>query len=122
MTKYLKPDLLIIDDMDQMLPAKGGEILWKSSCGATKRSTLMTSNRPIEEWGNSVRRAAASANPGPTAPPRRDHRDQRPQPIGCRKRQRAHGQEARATPKNQSEIRRCAQRVGWDPRFPKPLL
>src|SRR5207245_10288234 len=53
MTKYLKPDLLIIDDMGlKVLPAKGGEILLEIIMRRYEnRSTLMTSNRPIEEWG-----------------------------------------------------------------------
>ena len=53
MSKYLKPDLLIIDDMGlKVLPAKGGEILLEIIMRRYEnRSTLMTSNRPIEEWG-----------------------------------------------------------------------
>jgi DNA replication protein DnaC len=53
MAKYLKPDLLIIDDMGlKVLPAKGGEILLEIIMRRYEnRSTLMTSNRPIEEWG-----------------------------------------------------------------------
>lgn len=51
--KYLKPDLLIIDDMGlKILPAKGGEILLEIIMRRYEnRSTMMTSNRPIEEWG-----------------------------------------------------------------------
>ena len=51
--KYLKPDLLIIDDMGlKILPAKSGEILLEIIMRRYEnRSTLMTSNRPIEEWG-----------------------------------------------------------------------
>jgi len=53
MAKYLKPDLLIIDDMGlKVLPAKGGEILLEIIMRRYEnRSTFMTSNRPIEEWG-----------------------------------------------------------------------
>jgi DNA replication protein DnaC len=53
LTKYLKPDLLIIDDMGlKVLPAKSGEILLEIIMRRYEnRSTLMTSNRPIEEWG-----------------------------------------------------------------------
>jgi DNA replication protein DnaC len=53
MTKYLKPDLLIIDDMGlKILPPKSGEILLEIIMRRYEnRSTLMTSNRPIEEWG-----------------------------------------------------------------------
>lgn len=51
--KYLKPDLLIIDDMGlKVLPAKSGEILLEIIMRRYEnRSTMMTSNRPIEEWG-----------------------------------------------------------------------
>lgn len=50
---YLKPDLLIIDDMGlKTLPAKAGEILLEIILRRYEnRSTFMTSNRPIEEWG-----------------------------------------------------------------------
>jgi DNA replication protein DnaC len=50
---YLKPDLLIIDDMGlKTLPPRGGEILLEIIMRRYEnRSTLMTSNRPIEEWG-----------------------------------------------------------------------
>lgn len=53
LNKYLKPDLLIIDDMGlKILPAKGGEILLEIIMRRYEnRSTIMTSNRPIEEWG-----------------------------------------------------------------------
>ena len=53
MNKYLKPDLLIIDDMGlKILPPKSGEILLEIIMRRYEnRSTLMTSNRPIEEWG-----------------------------------------------------------------------
>ena len=51
--KYIKPDLLIIDDMGlKVLPAKSGEILLEIIMRRYEnRSTMMTSNRPIEEWG-----------------------------------------------------------------------
>jgi DNA replication protein DnaC len=53
LTGYLKPDLLIIDDMGlKVLPPKAGEILMEVIMRRYEvRSTLMTSNRPIEEWG-----------------------------------------------------------------------
>ena len=52
--KYLKPDLLIIDDMGlKILPPKGGEILLEIIMRRYEnRSTMMTSNRPIEEWAS----------------------------------------------------------------------
>ncbi|MCC7171490.1 MAG: ATP-binding protein, partial [Planctomycetes bacterium] len=51
--KYLRPDLLIIDDMGmKQLPKRSGEYLLEVIMRRyEKRSTLMTSNRPIEEWG-----------------------------------------------------------------------
>jgi len=51
--KYLKPDLLIIDDMGlKHLPRKSGEYLFEIIMRRYEnRSTIMTSNRPIEEWG-----------------------------------------------------------------------
>jgi DNA replication protein DnaC len=53
LARYLKPDLLIIDDMGlKSLPSKSGEILLEIIVRRYEnRSTLMTSNRPIEEWG-----------------------------------------------------------------------
>lgn len=51
--RYLKPDLLIIDDMGlKALPKHSGEYLLEVIMRRYEnRSTLMTSNRPIEEWG-----------------------------------------------------------------------
>ena len=53
LNKYLKSDLLIIDDMGlKILPPKSGEILLEIIMRRYEnRSTIMTSNRPIEEWG-----------------------------------------------------------------------
>ena len=53
LNKYLKPDLLIIDDMGlKILPPKSGEVLLEIIMRRYEnRSTIMTSNRPIEEWG-----------------------------------------------------------------------
>jgi DNA replication protein DnaC len=51
--RYLKPDLLIIDDMGmKQLPKKSGEFLFEVVMRRHGlRSTMMTSNRPIEDWG-----------------------------------------------------------------------
>jgi len=51
--RYLKPDLLIIDDMGmKQLPKKSGEFLFEIVMRRHGlRSTMMTSNRPIEDWG-----------------------------------------------------------------------
>jgi len=51
--KYLKPDLLIIDDMGlKALPKHSGEYLLEVVMRRYEnRSTLMTSNRPIQDWG-----------------------------------------------------------------------
>ena len=53
LARYLKAELLIIDDMGlKTLPLKAGEILLEIILRRYEnRSTLMTSNRPIEEWG-----------------------------------------------------------------------
>jgi DNA replication protein DnaC len=54
--RYLKPDLLIIDDMGlKQLPARSGESLFEIVMRRYEnRSTLMTSNRPLEEWGKLI--------------------------------------------------------------------
>jgi DNA replication protein DnaC len=56
LSRYLKPDLLIIDDMGlKQLPKKSGEYLFEIIMRRYEnRSTIMTSNRPIEEWGKLV--------------------------------------------------------------------
>jgi len=53
LARYLKPDLLIIDDMGiKRLPPQAGEYLFEIILRRYEnRSTVMTSNRPIEEWG-----------------------------------------------------------------------
>jgi DNA replication protein DnaC len=50
---YLKPDLVIIDDMGlKQLPKHSGEYLLEVVMRRYEnRSTIMTSNRPLEEWG-----------------------------------------------------------------------
>jgi len=51
--RYLKPDLLIIDDMGmKQLPKRSGEYLFEIILRRHEvKSTLMTSNRPLEDWG-----------------------------------------------------------------------
>ena len=53
MTKYLKPDLLIIDDMGiKQLPKRSGEYLFEIVMRRYEtKATIMTSNRPLEDWG-----------------------------------------------------------------------
>jgi DNA replication protein DnaC len=53
LTRYLKPDLLLIDDMGmKQLPKRGGEYLFEVVMRRYQvRSTMMTSNRPLEDWG-----------------------------------------------------------------------
>ncbi len=53
MAKYLKPDLLILDDMGlKQLPKKSGEYLFEIIMRRHQlHSTMMTSNRPLEDWG-----------------------------------------------------------------------
>jgi DNA replication protein DnaC len=51
--RYLKPDLLIIDDMGiKQLPRHSGECLFEIIMRRYEtKSTVMTSNRPLEDWG-----------------------------------------------------------------------
>ena len=53
LTKYLKPDLLCIDDfgMKHFPPKSADTLLELIVRRHQNRSTLLTSNRPIEEWG-----------------------------------------------------------------------
>lgn len=56
LTKYLKCELLIIDDMGiKPLPGNSGEYFFEIIMRRyEKRSTIMTSNRPLEEWGKLI--------------------------------------------------------------------
>jgi len=56
LARYLKPDLLIIDDMGMKnLPKHSGEYLFEIIMRRYEtRSTIMTSNRPLEDWGKLV--------------------------------------------------------------------
>jgi DNA replication protein DnaC len=56
LSKYLKPDLLIIDDMGmKQLPKHSGEYLFEIIMRRYEtRSTMMTSNRPLEDWGKLI--------------------------------------------------------------------
>jgi DNA replication protein DnaC len=56
LAKYLKPDLLIIDDMGlKQLPRRSGEVLFEIIMRRYEnRSTMMTSNRPLEDWGKLI--------------------------------------------------------------------
>jgi len=56
LTKYLKPDLLIVDDMGMKnLPKRSGEFLFEIIMRRYEnRSTMMTSNRPLEDWGKLI--------------------------------------------------------------------
>lgn len=56
MAKYLKPDLLILDDMGmKQLPKRSGEFLFEIIMRRHEvKSTLMTSNRPLEDWGKLI--------------------------------------------------------------------
>jgi DNA replication protein DnaC len=53
LARYLKPDLLIVDDMGmKQLPKRSGEYLFEIIMRRYEtRSTVMTSNRPLEDWG-----------------------------------------------------------------------
>jgi DNA replication protein DnaC len=54
--RYLKPDLLIIDDMGmKQLPKRSGEYLFEIIMRRHElRSTMMTSNRPLDDWGKLI--------------------------------------------------------------------
>ena len=51
--RYLRPDVLLIDDMGlKNLPRHGGEHLFEIIMRRFElRTTIMTSNRPLEDWG-----------------------------------------------------------------------
>jgi len=53
LSKYLKPELLIIDDMGmKQMPRRSGEYLFEIILRRHElHSTIMTSNRPLEDWG-----------------------------------------------------------------------
>jgi len=56
MAGYLKPDLLILDDMGmKQLPKRSGEYLFEIIMRRHElKSTMMTSNRPLEDWGKLI--------------------------------------------------------------------
>jgi DNA replication protein DnaC len=56
MSKYLKPELLVIDDMGmKQLPRRSGEYLLEIIMRRHEnRSTMMTSNRPLEDWAKLI--------------------------------------------------------------------
>ncbi|HBZ55325.1 MAG TPA: hypothetical protein DEO88_07965, partial [Syntrophobacteraceae bacterium] len=56
LARYLMPDLLIIDDMGiKLLPKRSGEYLFEIIMRRYEtRSTIMTSNRPLEDWGKLI--------------------------------------------------------------------
>jgi DNA replication protein DnaC len=56
LSRYLKPELLIIDDMGmKQLPRRSGEYLLEIIMRRHEnRSTMMTSNRPLEDWAKLI--------------------------------------------------------------------
>ena len=56
LARYLKPDLLVIDDMGiKQLPKRSGEYLFEIIMRRYEtKSTMMTSNRPLEDWGKLI--------------------------------------------------------------------
>ena len=56
LSRYLKPDLLIIDDIGmKQLPNRSGEYLFEIIMRRYENhSTIMTSNRPLEDWGKLI--------------------------------------------------------------------
>ena len=53
MARYLKPDVLIVDDFGMKeLPKRSGEFLFEIVMRRHEtRSTVMTTNRPVDDWG-----------------------------------------------------------------------
>lgn len=78
LAKYLKPDLLIVDDMGmKQLAKRGGEFLFEIIMRRYEvRSTMMTSNRPLEDWGKLLG-DVPHGDPGPLPPSRPDRVDHR---------------------------------------------
>jgi DNA replication protein DnaC len=62
LNRYLKPDLLLIDDMGmKQLPRRSGEYLLEIIMRRHEnRSTMMTSNRPLEDWAKLIGDAPAA--------------------------------------------------------------
>ncbi len=56
LANFLKADLLIIDDMGlKVLPRQSGEYLFEIIMRRYEnKSTVMTSNRPLEDWGKLI--------------------------------------------------------------------
>jgi DNA replication protein DnaC len=56
LAKYLRPDVLIIDDMGmKQLPSRSGEFMFEVIMRRYEvKSTMMTSNRPLEDWGKLI--------------------------------------------------------------------
>ena len=56
MHKYLQSELLVLDDMClKQLPKRSGEYLFEIIMRRHQlRSRMMTSNRPLEDWGKLV--------------------------------------------------------------------
>jgi DNA replication protein DnaC len=56
LARYLKPDLLVVDDMGiKQLPKRSGEFLFEIIMRRYElKSTMMTSNRPLEDWGKLI--------------------------------------------------------------------
>lgn len=57
LSRYLQPDLLIIDDMGMknLPPRRSGEILFEIIMRRYEtKSTMMTSNRPLQDWGKLI--------------------------------------------------------------------
>jgi DNA replication protein DnaC len=63
LTRYLKPELLIVDDMGmKQLPRRSSECLFEVVMRRYEtRSTMMTSNRPLEDWGKLLGDAPGAA-------------------------------------------------------------
>ncbi len=112
LAKYLKPDLLLIDDMGiKQLPNKSGEFLFEIIMRRYElKSTMMTSNRPLEDWGKLIGDVPAASAildrflhhavvihiTGKSYRMRDRDRTQPPPPDGKKRRGRPHSDEADA--------------------------
>jgi DNA replication protein DnaC len=63
LARYLHPDLLVIDDMGmKQLPNRSGEFLFEIIMRRYElKSTMMTSNRPVQDWGKLIGDIPAAA-------------------------------------------------------------
>ena len=121
LASYLKPDLLIIDDMGmKQLPKRSGEYLFEIVMRRYEtRSTMMTSNRPLEDWGKLLGDVPTrDGDPRPVPAPRRDRPDHRPELPACGTGRARHRTLRDSKPAKRPPARRAARRVQNQPKHP----